>query len=116
METLIDNNFLNGKLTIVSWEATNMTIGRLTVYDEISDTMVDFLSCSTCKKPDTFNKNKGIKIVRLKLAKQYYAYIRKREQKALSQLEQAIKKHVKIFGHANRKLNNIEYELTTITK
>lgn len=105
-----DNNFLNGKLSIVSEDET--IFGRLVVYDSFIDTYVDFTCSANCADGDNFNAADGIKLVKLKLAKKYHTYVKQRQMLFIKEYEKLLKAARRKAIAANNKINHIDYELS----
>lgn len=112
METLIDDNFLNGKLTIVSRPENNVTIGKLDLYDETIDDFITFTTCTICDELDTFDISKGQTIVKLKLAKLYYTYYYKNYKSVIRDSNKTIKFYQDKLKFVTDKLAHINYELS----
>lgn len=111
MKKFTDYNFLNGKLTIISKPENNITIGRLCVYDEYSDSIINFNAYSSCNPNDTFDINTGIKITKLKLAKQYYKHNKQILKKIMSHNLHTYNSLQNKLNKTTKKLNNINFEL-----
>lgn len=114
MKKYTDHNFLDGKLTIISKPEKNLTLGRLVTYDPDSDTILNFNAFTKCNPNDEYNIYTGYKIIKLKLAKQYYAYIKKHNLAILNEAKRTTNSAQAKLNYANKKLIHIKYELENI--
>lgn len=109
MKTMTDNNFLGGKLIITT--QNNTTIGRLQTYNTLSDELIDFIATTTCKPDEDFNTNTGIKIIRLKLTKKYYSYVKQYHTTIINKHSKIVSNSQNKIEFLNKKLNHIQSEL-----
>lgn len=110
METLVDDNYLNGELTITF--VNKMTIAKL--YVIVDDRELCFCATTECAKTDEYNKNVGIKIVKLKVARKYYKYIRNRERAKIKKLQRILNSTNQILSKANYKIDSINITLNDL--
>lgn len=111
MKKYTDNNFLDGKLTIISLPEKSLTIGRFEIYDQNSDNILNFNASTKCLENDEFNINTGIKIIKLKLAKQYYNHMKNYNFSTLIEAKRTINSTQEKLNYINKKLAHINYEI-----
>lgn len=100
-----DGNYLNGQLQIDLTDT--LTTGCFKTW--IDDELITFKASAKCDETDTFNTDKAIRIIKLKIANQYYTYKKR-------QINQNIKKAENILKHAYNEENHCDYKLHNIRK
>jgi hypothetical protein len=112
MKTIYDNNFLNGTLSLIVDEDRKVVTGKYRFYDEVMDDFFTFHARSKCHKSDNFSENKGIELVKSKLARDYH----KMYLNQWSMLERELEAHLRYIKEQKefrkRKVVNIEKDLT----
>jgi len=111
MKIMTDDNFLGGTLTIVSKSKNNITIGRLIIYDGSEDEFHEFTAITTCKPTDTFVAETGMKVVRLKLTKQYYQHLQRKNKSVINKYEGKVQDAKNNLKTINKKINHLQQEL-----
>ena len=91
MKTIIEQNYLGGTLTITVKPETKETFGELFIEDKIYGLMV-FQTVAVCHPEDKFSEAKGIKLVKMKLTKQYHQAMAEQDAKMIAIFERGLKK------------------------
>lgn len=111
MKIISDDNFLGGTLTVMTKLNIKMTLGRLVIYDSLIDEFVTFTDTTICLPEDEFKPEVGAKIVKLKLARQYYNYVRRQNRLIINNCGKTLNTAQRNLEHINKKLKHIQYEL-----
>jgi hypothetical protein len=121
MKTIIEDNYLGFKLTIKIDSVHKVVSGFLTDSYPWGDEVL-YSAFATCQDIDKFSEVKGIKLVKLKIAKMYHASMQKLYSNSIRSAEKSIKTDKAKYDFHNRKLSNIdlilekEFELKSYKK
>lgn len=114
MKRIIEDNYLDFRLVIDIDSANKTVSGSLVNVIEVpwgEECDEIYSATAICREPDKFTELRGIKLVKLKLAKQYHADMKylygdmvRKQRESLSKNEETLKYHLK-------KLENIEHTM-----
>ena len=122
MKKIIEDNYLGFRLEVEIDSLNKVVVG--TLFDVIKfpwgDEQYDeaYSATATCHQEDKFTEIQGIKLVKLKLAKQYHADMKylysdvvRNLRKALSENENQLNQHLKKLENIESSLKK-DYEMT----
>jgi hypothetical protein len=114
MKTIRDDNFLNGTLNLCIMEEQKLILGRFVIYDPKSDEIFEFTAKAKCHNDDIFDEALGIKIVKLRIAKKYYSFVRNVSNEAIQHFVKCLNMATRDFEKSSRKIENINNTLLKI--
>lgn len=103
-----DDNFMTGQLTLMFMPENNITIGKFDVI--VEDKLLTLYAQASCAEGDTYDEKVGADIIRLKLQRKYFTYLRTENNKKRRKLEKQLKAldkvdyDKKLYG-VNQRLN-----------
>ena len=115
MKRIIEDNYLGFRLEIEVDSLNKIVVGSLfdivrypwgdEEYEEV------YSAVATCQDVDKFTELKGIKLVKLKLAKQYHADMKYLYGDVVRELKKALRESEEILNYHLKKLDNIEHTM-----
>ena len=109
MKRIYDDNFLNGQLTLVIEDRE--VVGKFRFYDEYMDDVFCLYATAKCHKSDNWSENKGIELVKSKIAREYHKMYRNQWAEIKRDLEAQLRYVTEEYEFRKRKVANIEKDL-----
>ena len=112
MKSIYDDNFLGGQLTITVCDDVKHTIlGEFRFYDYLMDDFFTFTARTRCHKNDNFSENKGVELVKSKLARTYHKMYMNQFAEVKRELERQLSYVNEEYEFRKKKVLNIEKDL-----
>lgn len=100
--TLIE--MYGGKGLIVSYPP--YTFGNIIIYKEETDSFIQIKASVKCSNNDTFDLQKGVRLVKIKLARQYHRYNKQYTTSQIQKYRKKLKSLESQLEYYNRKIEN----------
>lgn len=122
MKQILESGYLGGLLTINVYPEKRLVEGKLFVTESINEAASEFTCKAVCAEGDKFTEAKGIKLVKLKLAKKYHASENAFWKAMLDNIEinrkfvkEKVSKHTSKLANIEKVLEK-DFEITQPTK